>query len=95
MPSEDPNDQYEELLPKPLPPPHGRLGVQLLLFALTLATTTMVGAENYAFFTIDYAQLASLIKRDDGALTALDLAALVTARRTVVQPHHPWHSGLP
>ncbi len=45
--------------------------MQLLLFALTLATTTIVGAENYAFFTIDYAQLAALIKQDDGALTAL------------------------
>ena len=71
MPPLDPSDQYEHLIPKPLPPPHGRLGVQLLLFALTVVTTTMVGAENYAFFTIDYAQLASLIKADDGALRDL------------------------
>lgn len=71
MPSPVPDDQYDQLISKPLPPPHGRLWVQLLLFALTLATTTMVGAENYAFFTIDYTQLAALVKRDDGALMAL------------------------
>ena len=61
-------DRYDELVPKPLPPPHGRLWVQLLLIALTLATTTIVGAQNYAFFSLDYAQIAELMKRDDGSL---------------------------
>jgi membrane-associated protease RseP (regulator of RpoE activity) len=69
--SVDPNDQYEQLILKPLPPPHGRLGVQLLLFALTLVTTTMVGAENWAFFTIDYAQLDELLKRKDDSIVRL------------------------
>jgi membrane-associated protease RseP (regulator of RpoE activity) len=71
LPSADPNDQYEQLILKPLPPPHGRLSVQLLLFALTLVTTTMIGAENWAFFTIDYAQLDELLKRKDDSIVRL------------------------
>ena len=71
MPSADPNDQYEQLVLKPLPPPHGRLEVQLLLFALTLVTTTIIGAENWAFFTIDYAQLDELLKRKDDSVVRL------------------------
>ena len=71
MPSPDPNDQYEQLVLNPLPPPHGRLGVQLLLFALTLVTTTIIGAENWAFFTIDYAQLEELVKRKDDSIVRL------------------------
>jgi membrane-associated protease RseP (regulator of RpoE activity) len=73
LPSDDPDDQYEQLIPKPPPPPKGRLSVQLLLFFLTLATTTIVGAENYAFFTIDYSTLAELIKRGDESLLKLVL----------------------
>lgn len=38
--------------------------MQLLLFALTLATTTIVGAENYAFFTLDYSQVVALMKSE-------------------------------
>ena len=64
-------DHYEPFVPKPLPPPHGRLGVQLALLAMTLVTTTMVGAENYASFSLDYAQVAELLKRKDGSLTRL------------------------
>ena len=71
LPPIDPNDSYEQFVPKPLPPPKGHWWVQLLLFALTLLTTTLIGAENYAFFTIDYAQIAELVKRDDGSLTTL------------------------
>jgi membrane-associated protease RseP (regulator of RpoE activity) len=74
--SVDPTDQYEQFIAKPLPPPHGRLWVQLLLVALTLVTTTMVGAENYAFFTLDYAQIAELAKRSDGALARIVLQRL-------------------
>ena len=61
MPSEepvnpiDPFDQYEQSIPKPLPPPHGRLWVQLLLLALTLVTTTLAGVGHYQFFKIDLA----------------------------------------
>lgn len=60
----DPNDHYQQYVPQPLPPPHGKLWVQLLLFALTLGTTTLVGAENYAFFTLEYSQIAALLKSD-------------------------------
>jgi membrane-associated protease RseP (regulator of RpoE activity) len=67
----DPNDQYEQLIPKPLPPPHGRLSVQVLLFALTLVTTTMVGAQNYAFFSLNLEQVAELVNRNDDSLTKL------------------------
>ena len=61
MPSEepvnpiDPFDQYEQSIPKPLPPPHGRLWVQLVLLALTLVTTTLAGVGHYQFFKIDLA----------------------------------------
>ena len=63
MPSEepvnpiDPLDQYEQFVPKPLPPPHGRLWVQLVLLALTLVTTTLAGVGHYQFFKIDLALL--------------------------------------
>lgn len=58
MPSDepvDPIDQYEQLIPKPLPPPHGRLWVQITLFALTLLTTTFAGGCHYYNFTLDLA----------------------------------------
>jgi membrane-associated protease RseP (regulator of RpoE activity) len=51
----DPLDHYEQFIPKPLPPPHGRLWVQLLLFALTLVSTTLAGACHYNSFMIDLA----------------------------------------
>jgi membrane-associated protease RseP (regulator of RpoE activity) len=51
----DPLDQYEQFVPKPLPPPHGRLWVQIVLFALTLLTTTFAGGCHYYFFEIDLA----------------------------------------
>ena len=47
--------QYEQFNPKPLPPPHGRLWVQLLLLALTLVTTTVAGAFHYFAFMQDLA----------------------------------------
>jgi membrane-associated protease RseP (regulator of RpoE activity) len=53
----DPFDQYEQSIPKPLPPPHGRLWVQLVLLALTLVTTTLAGVGHYQFFKIDLALL--------------------------------------
>jgi membrane-associated protease RseP (regulator of RpoE activity) len=48
-------DQYEQFIPKPLPPAHGRLWVQVVLFALTLATTTIAGGCHYVSFTQDLA----------------------------------------
>jgi membrane-associated protease RseP (regulator of RpoE activity) len=54
LPPIDPNDQYEQFVAKPLPPPHGRLWVQVSLFLLTLAMTTFVGASHYLFFAIDF-----------------------------------------
>jgi hypothetical protein len=53
LPSDDPNDHYEQFIPKPLPPPHGRLWVQLLLLGLTLFTTTLVGACHFDTFLVD------------------------------------------
>ena len=46
-------DRYEQFIPKPLPPPHGRLGVQILLLVLTLFTTTLTGGCHYDSFVID------------------------------------------
>ena len=73
-------DRYDELVAKPQPPPHGRLWVQLLLIALTLVTTTIVGAQNYAFFTFDYAQIAELVARDDASLLAAVIERLSYTR---------------
>ena len=55
MPPEDPLDQYEQFIPKPLPPPHGRWWVQILLLALTLISTTIAGGCHYYNFTQDLA----------------------------------------
>lgn len=55
LPPPDPNDRYEQLAAKPLPPPDGRLWVQLLLLALTLVTTTIAGGCHYYSFSIDLA----------------------------------------
>jgi membrane-associated protease RseP (regulator of RpoE activity) len=51
----DLTDQYNEFIPKPLPPPQGRLWVQLTLLALTLGTTTIAGGCHYYSFTLDLA----------------------------------------
>jgi membrane-associated protease RseP (regulator of RpoE activity) len=51
----DPNDHYEQFIPKPLPPPHGRLWVQMVLLAFTLLTTTLAGALHYYSFSTDLA----------------------------------------
>ena len=55
MPPEDSLDQYEQFIAKPLPPPHGRLWVQLLLLALTFITTTIAGSFHYYSFMQDLA----------------------------------------
>jgi membrane-associated protease RseP (regulator of RpoE activity) len=55
LPPEDLPDQYEQFIPKPLPPPHGRLWVQLLLLGLTLVTTTIAGGCHYYSFMQDLA----------------------------------------
>jgi membrane-associated protease RseP (regulator of RpoE activity) len=64
----DPIDQYEPVIPKPLPPPHGRLWVQVVLFALTLVTTTFVGADHYASFSFSYGEVSELMKLGNGAI---------------------------
>ena len=51
----DPLDHYEHFIPKPLPPPHGTLWVQVLLFALTLVSTTFAGGCHYYSFMTDLA----------------------------------------
>ena len=53
LPPVDPNDRYDEFVAQPLPPPHGRLRVQVTLFALTLVTTTLAGALHYYGFSQD------------------------------------------
>ena len=58
-------------MPPPLPSPKGRLGVQLLLLALTIATTTMVGAEHYLAFSIGFEKLVQMLETDRQALAAL------------------------
>jgi membrane-associated protease RseP (regulator of RpoE activity) len=55
LPPEDPLDQYEQIIAKPLPPPHGRLWVQVVLLAVTLVTTTIAGGCHYYSFTQDLA----------------------------------------
>ena len=60
MPSDDQIDHYEQFIPKPLPPPHGRLWVQLVLLALTLFTTTFVGGCHFYNFSIDLAKAAEV-----------------------------------
>jgi membrane-associated protease RseP (regulator of RpoE activity) len=51
----DSTDHYEQLADKPLPPPNGRLWVQLLLLGITLVTTTLAGSCHYYSFSIDLA----------------------------------------
>ena len=54
LPPSDPNDHYEQYVPPPaLPPPHGRLWVQITLLALTLLTTTVAGVIHYLNFALD------------------------------------------
>ena len=50
----DPVDRYDDFVPKPLPPPHGRLSVQIGLLVLTFVTTTVAGTMHYfGFATAD------------------------------------------
>ena len=80
----DPADRYEQFVPKPLPPPHGKLWVQVLLFALTLVTTTWVGVQHYAFFNIDMSML------DHPAELEQRLTALFSDRTLYL--HGLWYS---
>ncbi len=50
LPPPDPNDRYDEFVPQPVPEPHGRLWVQVTLFAFTLITTTLAGSFHYYSF---------------------------------------------
>ena len=52
LPPGDPTDRYDDFVPRPLPPPHGRLWVQIGLFVLTLLTTTIIGASHYLGFNV-------------------------------------------
>lgn len=59
LPIPDPADRYDDFVPvyvpPRLPPNHGRLWVQLVLFGLTLFSTTVVGGCHYFSFTFDLA----------------------------------------
>ena len=52
LPPVDPNDRYDAFVPPPAPPRHGRLWVQVVLFGLTLVTTTIAGGCHYDSFRI-------------------------------------------
>ena len=54
----DPNDHYEQFIPKPLPDRHGRLGVQIVLLGLTLVTTTLAGGCHYDSYATDMSTFA-------------------------------------
>jgi hypothetical protein len=58
LPPPDPNDRNDEFVPPPLPPRHGKLWVQLALFAATIFTTTLTGGCHYVSFTTDFATLS-------------------------------------
>jgi membrane-associated protease RseP (regulator of RpoE activity) len=55
----DANDRYEDFVPIAVPPPQGKLWVQLTLLIATIATTTFTGACHYYSFSIDFAQLTA------------------------------------
>lgn len=52
LPPVDPTDRYDAFVPPPAPPRHGRLWVQVVLFGLTLVTTTIAGGCHYDSFRI-------------------------------------------
>jgi membrane-associated protease RseP (regulator of RpoE activity) len=56
---------------KPLPPPHGRLWVQLILLALTLGTTTIAGGCHYFSFSIDLAHSADAAQANAESLGSM------------------------
>jgi len=60
LPPVDPNDRYDSFVPPSLPPVHGKLWVQVVLFALTFATTTFMGGCHYDNFTLDLAKADEL-----------------------------------
>ena len=70
LPPFDPNDHYQEFVPKPAPPPHGRLWVQLVLFAVTVLTTTTIGSLHYLGYTIPFDRAKELLDGDRSWLTA-------------------------
>ena len=59
LPPVDPDDRYDEFVPPPLPPRHGKLWVQATLLAATVATTTLAGACHYASFSVDFSKLTA------------------------------------
>ena len=59
LPPVDPDDRYNDLVSRPLPPRHGRLWVQVTLLLATIVTTTFTGACHYASFSIDFSQLSA------------------------------------
>jgi membrane-associated protease RseP (regulator of RpoE activity) len=84
LPSDESIDQYEQFIPKPLPPPHGRLWVQLVLLALTLGTTTFMGGCHY------YGFLQDLATANDPAQSAATLQSTFASPMFYV--HGLWYS---
>lgn len=54
----DPNDRYQEFVPPPPAPRHGKLWVQITLLLATIASTTFTGACHYYSFSIDFSRMS-------------------------------------
>ena len=59
LPPVDPEDRYDDFVPTPLPPRHGKLWVQVTLLIATIATTTFTGACHYVSFMVDFSKLTA------------------------------------
>jgi membrane-associated protease RseP (regulator of RpoE activity) len=66
LPIPDPVDRYEDFVPVYVPPQPRprRLWLHWLLFLLTLASTTFVGAEMFAYYEVDVATLLAMAPAD-------------------------------
>lgn len=73
--SPEDNDLAPYYVPPPLPPPRrDRVWLHYVLFFLTLASTTLTGAELFAVFTLDFTQLLAMSEAE-GRAWAAELAS--------------------
>jgi membrane-associated protease RseP (regulator of RpoE activity) len=68
----DPVDRYDPFEPVnvPPPPPRRRVWRNWLLFALTVVSTTLTGAEMFATYSVDFATLAAMTPEQSRAWAA-------------------------
>lgn len=71
-PSPSPEDDLApyDIPPPPAPPRRDRAWLHYLLFALTLASTTLTGADLFAVFTLDFNQLLAMSESESRAWAA-------------------------